>query len=132
MPLEDVTQQRLPKNQSVSTSFPRHARLLDKAAYGAVFRRSRRCSDQYWQVLVHPHSRDTARMGLAIAKKRAKHAVTRNRIKRIARESFRHHRGSLSGLDVVVMNRDAAAQASAAELRVALDKLWKQVIKVGH
>jgi len=68
-------------------------------------------------------------MGLAIAKKRAKHAVTRNRIKRIARESFRHHQQTLQGLDVVIMNRDAAASASATQLRVALDELWNKVIK---
>jgi ribonuclease P protein component len=106
--------------------------LLDKAAFGDVFKRSRRVSDQYWQLLVHRHNRSQARLGLAIAKKRAKKAVTRNRIKRIARESFRHHQEHLQGLDVVVMNRDAAATASAAELRSALDKLWPKAVASGR
>ena len=66
---------------------------------------------------------------MAIAKKRAKHAVTRNRIKRVCRESFRLHADILSGFDVVVMNRDAAASASKTELRNALDELW---VKLSH
>ncbi len=64
---------------------------------------------------------------MAIAKKRAKHAVTRNRIKRVCRESFRLHDEILTGFDVVVMNRDAAASASKSELRNSLDELWAQL-----
>jgi len=64
---------------------------------------------------------------MAIAKKRAKHAVTRNRIKRVCRESFRLHDEMLTGFDVVVMNRDAAASATKSELRGSLDELWTQL-----
>ena len=71
----------------------------------------------------------SGRLGLAIAKKRAKRAVDRNRIKRIARESFRHHREQLMGYDAVVMNKDRAASASAIELRQSLDTLWLELIK---
>lgn len=75
------------------------------------------------------HTQASGRLGLAIAKKRAKRAVDRNRIKRIARESFRHHREQLMGYDAVVMNKDRAASASAIELRQSLDTLWLELIK---
>jgi len=69
-----------------------------------------------------------ARLGLAIAKKRARKATTRSRLKRIARESFRHRRTALRGLDIVVMNKDPAAKAAPADLRQSLDVLYQQLI----
>ena len=83
-------------------------------------------ANQYWTVLgkAQDQNEGQPRLGMAIAKKRAKHAVTRNRIKRVCRESFRLHTDILTGFDVVVMNRDAAAAASKTELRQSLDELW--------
>lgn len=126
-------------------TFPREARLLDKPAYDAVFGDNRRLADRYWTVLVHtpvvlPSSAPPpgeplgerpvgARLGLAVAKKRARRAVDRNRIKRVARESFRHVRASLGERQVVIMNRDAARDAGAAELRRSLDILWARLLR---
>ena len=114
-------------------------RLLNGRAYDAVFGDNRRLADRFWTVLAHrvpsapdatlADARAPARLGLAVAKKRARRAVDRNRIKRVARESFRHARGALEGHHVVVMNRDAATSASAAELRRALDTLWSRLLR---
>ena len=119
--------------------FGRDARLLDGKAFAPVFRRSRRFADRYWTVLVHDPDLGSdgerasgARLGLAIAKKRARRAVERNRIKRVARESFRHRRTALGARHVVVMNRDAAATAGRAELRAALDTLWDKVLRTSR
>ena len=112
----------------LSLAFPREARLLDGAAFSAVFRRNRRLTDRYWTLLCHDTGKGGARLGLAVAKKRAKRAHDRNRIKRVARESFRHHRAALGNRHIVLMNRDAAATASPAELRSALDQLWVLLI----
>ena len=76
--------------------------------------------------------RGGAKLGLAIARKRARRAVDRNRIKRVARESFRHRRAALGARHVVVMNRDAAASAGAAELRAAIDALWDEIARAGR
>lgn len=129
----DVTAALKDRNQSLSTdaSFPREARLLDAAGYGQVFKKNKRLSNRYWTVLAHRKKQpseesqtDCSRLGLAIAKKRAKRAVDRNRIKRVARESFRHNRELLVRFDAVVMNKDPAAKASTLELRQSLDSLW--------
>jgi len=105
-------------------SFPRSRRLLTARDYDTVFKRNKRVANRYWTVLGHNRYEGAPRLGMAIAKKRAKHAVTRNRIKRVSRESFRLHSELLTGFDVVVMNRDDAASASKSELRSSLDELW--------
>lgn len=64
---------------------------------------------------------------MAIAKKRAKRAVDRNRLKRIAREAFRSYTGALAGSELVVMNRDAAATADARVLRASMDTLLDKI-----
>lgn len=43
-----------------------------------------------------------ARLGLVVPKRLARRAVLRNRIKRLARETFRHRRDSLGGFDLVL------------------------------
>lgn len=73
--------------------------------------------------------RGEARLGLAIAKKQVRRAVDRNRIKRIVRESFRHHQQQLASVDYVVMARRDTAAASNAELFVSLQHHWKRLIK---
>ena len=130
---------------AASFAFPRDARLLDKRDYDVAFGDNRRLSDRYWTVLVHTPDRTAglvgttdagqgacsrgARLGLAIAKKRARRAVDRNRIKRVARESFRHVRAALGDRQVVIMNRDAAREADTVELRRALDVLWSRLLR---
>lgn len=111
----------------VSRSFPRSARLLTAADYSAVFNKSKRFSDKYWTVLVMRNEGAPARLGLAIAKKRAKRALDRNRIKRVVRETFRHNVASLEGIEIVVMNRDATARATSAVLRETLESLLAKV-----
>lgn len=111
----------------IDQSFPREARLLDAQGYSRVFKRNRRVTNKYWIVLGHQSDASEARLGLAIAKKRAKRAVDRNKIKRIARESFREQRAALCGIDAVVMNKDSAAGASNVELRQSIDTLWVEL-----
>ena len=109
-------------------SFPRSARLLTAADYACVFKKNQRFSDRYWTVLVHADNTIPHKLGLAIAKKRAKRAVDRNKIKRIARESFRAHQHQLTGLQMVVMNRDAATKETTMALRRSMDALYRKII----
>ena len=109
-------------------SFPRSARLLTAADYSGVFKRNQRFSDRYWTILVHKSEEGNARLGLAIAKKRAKRAVDRNKIKRVARESFRVHSEHMAGLELVIMNRDAAATENLVALRKSIDSLCRKII----
>ena len=62
-----------------------------------------------------------------MSKKSCKSAVGRNRLKRLIRESFRHSRSQLPGVDVVVLTTPAARLAAAAELRASLAGHWQKV-----
>lgn len=109
-----------------ANSFPRTARLLTAADYSSVFSKNKRLSDKYWTILISRSQHEEPRVGLAVAKKRAKRAVDRNRLKRIVRETFRHSKAQLAGTDIVVMNRDHTLRASNTELRESLVRLFEK------
>jgi ribonuclease P protein component len=124
----DPTSETLTLKLHEGYAFPRSARLLTAADYACVFKKNQRFSDHYWTILVHTDKRIPSKLGLAIAKKRAKRAVDRNKIKRIARESFRTHQHQFIGLQLVVMNRDAATSESTSQLRQSMDSLCRKII----
>lgn len=59
----------------------------------------------------------------------AKRAVDRNRIKRIARETFRQHAQMLPNLDIIVLARQATATAEKSQLHTSLKKHWQTLAK---
>lgn len=111
-------------------SFHRSLRLLDAGAYKAVFDDAKiKVSNQQVLFLARPSGSATPRLGLVIAKKNVRHAVQRNRIKRIARESFRLQQQNLSGIDVVVLARRGLDQLDNASLQELFNQLWQQLQK---
>lgn len=110
-----------------SAHFPKSARLLKPAEFSQVFKDPVRSSDRLFTILAKRSSvQDQPRLGLAISKKHAKRALDRNRVKRIARESFRHQH-NLPAADFVVMARDLTVQASNQELFDSLSQHWKRL-----
>ena len=67
------------------------------------------------------------RLGLAVAKKHVPLAVNRNRIKRVAREHFRHLAPAQPALDIVILTRPAAGTASRAAIGEALQRLFQRL-----
>lgn len=78
-------------------------------------------------LLATPNDLPTARLGLTVSRKVSARAVGRNRIKRQARESFRHICKDMPAIDIVVMAKKAAATATSADLRNSLDRHWKKL-----
>ncbi len=66
-----------------------------------------------------------ARLGVIVAKRVMKRAVDRNRVRRLIRESFRHHQQSLSGLDIVVLVRCNCSDKPSGVLLNCLKKQWQ-------
>lgn len=111
-----------------SQRFPRGVRLLEPNDYQAIFNDSVKSADGYFTVLARVNGRDHGRLGLAISKKCARRAVDRNRLKRIARESFRLHQHRLAGRDVIVMCRRKSINAVNQRLFTSLTDHWQQVL----
>lgn len=59
--------------------------------------------------------------------KRVRTAVARNRVRRLIRESFRHAASRLAGLDVVVIVKDGARDASNAAVFDSLEGHWARL-----
>lgn len=91
-----------------------------------MFEQAARSRDRLFTVLYRDNDAGTARLGLAISRKHCRKAVDRNRIKRVVRESFRHHGSELAGLDVVVLNQPAAAAAPNPALFASLEQHWQR------
>ncbi len=111
-------------------AFGRERRLTRASEYGRVFGDNFRCGDRYFTILARPRGDgDSARLGLAIAKKQIRRAVDRNRLKRIIRESFRQQRSRLPAVDLVVMVRRPVLDLQQAEIFSRLQGLWHKIIE---
>ncbi|WP_328190196.1 ribonuclease P protein component [Marinobacter sp. OP 3.4] len=108
-------------------SFPKSSRLLRPADYSGVFNNVRvRVPHRHFLILAAPNTLGQPRLGLIFSKRNLKHAVQRNRVKRLVRESFRH-RNDLGSLDIVVLGRQNLATQDNQALHRALDSLWQKL-----
>jgi ribonuclease P protein component len=116
-------------SNDLSASFAQELRLLSAAQYKYVFSDAKRFGNHCFTLLLRENEIDHARLGLAIAKKSAKRAVDRNRIKRVIRESFRHLQHELPNIDVVILCRPAAVALSSKKMRKQLDKQFAYICR---
>ncbi len=69
-----------------------------------------------------------SRLGLVVAKKKVRRAHERNRIKRLARESFRLHQAQFNAdIDIVVMPKLGIDAITNQELHQQLDFAWQKL-----
>ena len=118
----------------VTYEFNRESRLLTPGQFQYVFTKPIRFGSRHFTILITPtnlseDSDKNNRLGLAIAKKRVKLAVQRNRIKRIIRESFRLNQHDLPAIDMVVMVKSGIDQLDNKEINQELEKVWRKIIQ---
>lgn len=95
----------------MSNHFGRHKRLLSASDYRVVFSGAAlRAGQNEFLLLARSNDCGHHRLGLAVAKKHVRRATQRNRIKRSAREAFRHLPDSEPGLDIIFLSRPGAAK----------------------
>ncbi len=121
-----LTERKATAGAATDSRFRRRDRLADKLSFSRVFTRAGRSRDKMFTVLYRPNGTTEPRLGLAIGKKNCRLSTGRNRLKRITRESFRHHRALLGGIDIVVLNQPAAAAATNKALFDSLKNHWQQ------
>ena len=116
-----------PRRRSLA-SFTKAKRLLNAKDYSRVFDGTEvRASHKHLLLLAKINNEPGHRLGLVIAKKNARLAVQRNRIKRIAREFFRALPTSETSMDVVLLARRGIDQLDNAELSSILRQQWQKL-----
>ena len=109
-------------------TFPRDARLLTARDFARLRTCSRRVASRNLIAEVAVSETGSARMGLAVSRKVSRKAVRRNRIKRIARDSFRHHRAAFPALDILVIARSSADLQDNRTLHAEFVQLWQRIV----
>lgn len=105
--------------------FARQQRLTQPSQFKSVFAAPLvKQGDANMLLLGIKNNQKTARIGLAVAKKQLKLAVSRNRFKRLTRESFRQHLNVIKNLDIVVIARSGAESKTNKELLDIFSKNW--------
>lgn len=109
---------------------------MHKAAeFQSVIRFKRSLSGQFLQFYVKPSNLNYARLGLIVAKKVERHAVKRNRLKRVLREVFRLHQQELDKMDCVFRLQRSSTQMDAVRIRQEAEMLilrMKHHVTIGH
>lgn len=71
---------------------------------------------------------DEPRLGLVIGRRRVRLSVHRNTIRRVSRETFRHRKDVLAGLDIILLVKAPVPRADRQVLRVELERLWDKLL----
>jgi len=113
-----------------SNRFPRSLRLLKSAEFQAVFAAAeQRVSHRYYLLLARTHSGAGPRLGLVVARKNIRLATRRNRIKRVARETFRHQAPGLGAVDVLFLPRRGMDALPPDRQTRLLREAWRALTK---
>lgn len=112
-------------------TLPKTVRLLSPKDFQTVFANAQKFANRHWTFIVRPNQQTYPRMGLAIAKKQLAKAVWRNRVKRLARETFRQHKTALSGYDIVVLSRHGMQAIQSDVLTQSFEHLIRKIKKSG-
>ncbi len=112
----------------VTYKFNRESRLLTPDHFQAVFKNPTRFGSKHFTLLITKNTENQNRLGLAIAKKRVKLAVQRNRVKRLVRESFRLNQHRLPNIDLVVMVKSGIDELDNKQINEQIDKIWQKIM----
>ncbi len=116
-------------DRMLTFGFSAKLRLLQAADFKNVFDSALYKVHQPAFMLLAISHPDHPRLGLVIAKRKIRRAHERNRVKRLARESFRLHQAELPALDIVLMAKADAQTLSNEVIEQQLSLAWRQLTK---
>jgi ribonuclease P protein component len=110
--------------------FTKEQRLLKAADYAAVFEATDfKVSSPTLLILAKAARGTQARAGLVVSKKNAGCAVSRNRLKRLLRETFRKRAAAFVALDMVFMARPGLSHMANPAIIALADTLLDEVAR---
>ncbi len=93
--------------------------------FRTVYRKGKSYANKYLVMYIMENHQNRNRLGISVSKK-VGNSVVRHRIIRLVRESYRLHENIFnSGLDIVVVARGCASEASYEEIKNAMLHLGK-------
>jgi len=105
----------------------KHLRLVKQKDFENVFDKGRYFSEDFLSLKVVKNNLDNFRFGFIVSNKISKKAITRNRIKRLLRESIRLlHKDIKPGFDGVFVSKNKAVDKSFGEINLCVEKLLKK------
>jgi ribonuclease P protein component len=105
-------------------AFPRRLRLVRGADFQRAYKTGSRARGDLLLVVACPNGLDHARLGLSVGKAIWKHAVRRNRLRRLLREAFRLEQHALpAGFDLVLVPAAPRLEPQLTALRAELVRL---------
>ena len=116
-------------DRTADNTFDKRKRLLNQNDYRRVFEQTEaRASHRHLLLLARRNGGAMNRLGLVIARKHVRLAVTRNRIKRVTREFFRCLPENSPALDVIVLARPGIGRLDNATLSSILQQQWQRLL----
>jgi len=107
--------------------FSKSARLLKTSDYDYVFQAPIKIHQPLATLYARSNNLKHARLGLLVSKRALRHAVARNRVKRLVRESFRLHGAQLKDYDIIFVARAALLNADNASITTGLAQMWEKI-----
>lgn len=108
-------------------SFPPFRRIRERPDFQKTFRRGKRLYSPYYILYYRPNNLGHPRIGVITSKRNARKAVQRNRVKRVARETFRLKQVELKHVDMVLIAQRKSNDASNEELKKCLETLFEKL-----
>lgn len=115
------------KSEVAETRFSRKRRLSNPNEFKAVFQAAKKLYSRNFALQFKKNDLNYSRLGIIVAKRNVRRAVTRNLIKRMVRESFRFNQSRLCGTDVIVVVYHAFSLLSRQEIHKVLDEQWRKL-----
>ena len=105
----------------------RRHRFAERGAFGPILKAGRKLRGQYAVLHVGKSPGAASRLGIALTRKMIPHAVERNRVRRLVRETFRRHVAKQLPVDCVLTLRQSISRTELAPLRAELVTLLDQL-----
>lgn len=108
--------------------FSRSHRIVSANDYKEIWQKARRLSGNCIALVNCKNHLAYARLGLSFSKKYFPNAVDRNRLKRVARETFRLYQNQLNSLDIIAVGYKGANLLSPKEQYHSFRELWLRLV----
>ena len=116
----------MPRNARKEGLSRRH-RFAERGSVGPALRGSRKIRGRLAVLHAVAGRAGISRLGIALTRRLVPSSTERNRVKRLARESFRRHPVKLAGFDCVISLREKLPRAAATELRAEIESLFDRL-----